>query len=153
MMSTNERFTYDGLFKISFDLPSEIYTYNEDTNPLGVPSETAKALEGKITAPRVLEYKFSLDGLVEEFDSQDKNIKDINLCVAWVTGDLYKEKYGIVSLLIPENADQRQYHGITHELVDIENGAKYCDLIILSELIDFLNDQKGYAEMQRVKYG
>jgi len=152
MMSTNERFTYDGLFKIAFDLQPELYIYNEDTNPLGVPKETANALSGKVTAPRILEYKFSLDGLVEEFDSQDKNIKDIDLCVAWTTGELYKEKYGIVSLLIPENADQRQYHGITHVLVDVESGAKYCDLIILSELIEFLNDAEKEAEAQRVKY-
>lgn len=152
MMSTNERFTYDGLFKIAFDLPSELYAYDEDKNPLGVPKDVANALSGKVTAPRILEYKFSLDGLVEEFDSQDKNIKDIDLCIAWTTGEIYKEKYGIVSLLIPENADQRQYHGITHVLVDVESGAKYCDLIILSELIEFLNDAEKEAEIQRVKY-
>lgn len=152
MMSTNERFTYDGLFKISFDLSPELYIYNKDDNPLGVPEDTANALNGKVTAPRILEYKFSLDGLVEEFESQDKNIKDIDLCVAWSTGELYKEKYGIVSLLIPENADQRQYHGITHVLVDVESGAKYCDLIILSELIEFLNNAEKEAEFQREKY-
>lgn len=152
MMSTNERFTYDGLFKIAFDLDPGLYTYGEDANPLGVPEETAKALSGKVTAPRVLEYKFSLDGLVEDFDNQDKNIKDVDLCVAWVTGVLYKERYGIVSLLLPENADQRQYHGVTHVLVDVESGAKYCDLIILSELVDFLNDAEATAEAQRIKY-
>lgn len=152
MMSTNERFTYDGLFKISFDLAPELYIYDEENNPLGVPDATARALSGKVTAPRILEYKFSLDGLVEDFDSQDKNIKDVDLCVAWSTGALYKEQYGIVSLLLPENADQRQYHGITHVLVDLESGAKYCDLIILSELIEFLNDAEGTAEAQRVKY-
>ncbi|THG86333.1 ATP-binding protein [Pseudomonas sp. A-1] len=152
MMSTNERFTYDGLFKIAFDLSPDLYIYGEGSNPLGVPEETANALSGKITTPRILEYKFSLDGLVEDFDSQDKNIKDIDLCVAWETGDLYREKYGVISLLLPENADQRQYHGITHVLVDLESGAKFCDLIILSELIDFLNDAEGTAEVQRVKY-
>jgi len=152
MMSTNERFTYDGLFKIAFDLAPDLYTYAEITNPLGVPADTAKSLSGKVTTPRVLEYKFSLDGLVEDFENQDKNIKDIDLCVAWTTGELYKEKYGIVSLLLPENADQRQYHGITHVLVDLDSGAKYCDLIILSEMIEYLNDKDKTAETQRVKY-
>ncbi|CUR69130.1 ATP-binding protein [Pseudomonas aeruginosa] len=152
MMSTNERFTYDGLFKIGFDLGADLYIYDQETNPLGVPAETAGALSGKVTAPRILEYKFSLDGLVEDLDSQDKNIKDVDLCVAWETGDLYREKFGIVSLLVPENADQRQYHGITHVLVDLETGAKYCDLIILSELISFLNDAGKTGDEQRVKY-
>ncbi len=152
MMSTNERFTYDSLFKIAFDLAPELYMYDEETNPLGVAEATAMALSGKVTTPRILEYKFSLDGLVEDFDSQDKNIKDIDLCVAWTTGEQYKEKYGIVSLLLPENADQRQYHGITHVLVDLESGAKYCEMIILSELIAFLNDPEAAAAEQRIKY-
>jgi hypothetical protein len=152
VLSTNERFTYDGLFKVAFDLKPEIYAYSSDTNPLGVPLDTAKALEGKVTDPRVLEFKFSLDGLVEDFDEQNKNLKDVDLCIAWETGALYKERYGVTSLLLPENADQRQFHGITHILTDLDAGNKLCDLVILSELIDYLNDQQATAEQQRVKY-
>jgi hypothetical protein len=152
VMSTNERFTYDGLFKIGFDLEPKLFVYDSDKNPLGVSQELAKQLHGKITDPRVLEYKFNLDGLVEDFDSQDKNIKDIDLCVVWTTGETYKERYGITSLLIPENADQRQYHGITHVLMDIETGGKLCDLIVLEELIELLNNPNAAADNQRKKY-
>ncbi len=152
MMSTNERFTYDGLFKISFDLKSELYAHSAESNPLGVPADTAKALQGRVTDPRILEYKYSLDGLIADFDEQNKNAKDIDLCVAWETGEQYKDRYGITSLLIPENADQRQFHGITHVLTDLDAGAKVCNLIILSELIDFLNDPEGIAGSQRKKY-
>jgi hypothetical protein len=152
VMSTNERFTYDGLFKVSFDLDQIIYAYHETENPLGVSDEVADALHGKITDPQILEYKFSLDGLVEDFDSLDKNIVDVDLCVAWETGSLYLERYGITSLLIPENSDQRQYHGVTHILTDLESGAKLCDLIILSELVSSLNDPISTAALQREKY-
>jgi hypothetical protein len=152
VMSTNERFVYDGLFKISFDLDVNLYVYDKEKNPLGVPSETAHALNGKTTPPRILEYKLCLDGLVEDVDNQDKNIKDIDLSIAWSTGDTYKERYGITSLLLPENADQRQYHGVTHVLNDLESGAKLCDLIILEELIAYLNDPAKTAESQRKKY-
>jgi len=152
IMSTNERFTYDGLFKIAFDLKPEIYIYEQETNPLGVPQATAEALNGKVTTPRVLEYKYSLDGLVEDLDEQNKNIKDVDLCVAWNTGDLYKGRYGITTLLLPENADQRQFHGVTHILTDLDSGTKVCDLIILSELIDYLNDQEGATKEQRERY-
>jgi hypothetical protein len=151
-MSTNERFTYDGLFKVCFDLKPEIYAYSVETNPLGVPMATATALQGKVTDPRVLEYKYSIDGLVEDFDEQNKNMKDIDLCVAWETGALYKGRFGMTSLLLPENADQRQFHGVTHILTDLDSGNKICELIILSDLIDYLNDQKGTAEKQRAKY-
>jgi hypothetical protein len=152
VMSTNERFTYDGLFKIAFDLSTSIYVYDAEKNPLGVPIGVAVALEGKITDPRVLEYKFNLDGLIEDFDGQDKNIKDVDLCIVWTTGELFKERYGITSLLLPENADQRQYHGVTHALADLDSGMKHCDLIVLSELIDYLNDPVGAAAGQRAKY-
>jgi hypothetical protein len=89
---------------------------------------------------------------VEDLDEQNKNIKDVDLCVAWNTGDLYKGRYGITTLLLPENADQRQFHGVTHILTDLDSGTKVCDLIILSELIDYLNDQKGASNEQREKY-
>jgi hypothetical protein len=152
VMSTNERFTYDGLYKVAFDLPEEIYTYDDEVNPLGVSSEVADALKGRVTDPRVLEYKFSLDGLIEDFESQDKNINDVDLCVVWETGRLYNERYGITSLLIPENVDQRQYHGVTHILTDLETGAKHCDLIVLAELVSSLNAPTETAAAQRLKY-
>lgn len=153
VMSTNERFTYDGLFKVAFDLNADLYVYDSEHNPLGVPPETANALSGRVTDPRILEYKFSLDGLIEDVDSHDKSIKDVDLCVVWETGDLYKERFGITSLLIPENADQRQYHGVTHVLTDMESGAKVCDLIVLEELVAILNDASATHAAQREKYG
>lgn len=152
VMSTNERFTYDGLFRISFDLDPEKYAYDSEKNPLGVPLIVARELTGKITEPRVLEYKYCLDGLVEDIDALDKNIKDIDLSVVWSTGDLYQERFGITSLLLPENADQRQYHGVSHVLSDLESGAKVCDLIVLSELVEHLNDSAASIKKQREKY-
>ncbi|WP_095143446.1 ATP-binding protein [Pseudomonas sp. Irchel s3b6] len=150
IMSTNERFTYDGLFKICLDLKKELYIYDEESNPLGIPEETAEVLFGITTDPKVLEYKFSLDGLIEDFDSNEKYIKDIDLCIAWETGNLYAEKYGITSLLISDNASQRQYHGVTHVLQDLETGARHCDLIILSELIKHLNNP-AESELEQVQ--
>ncbi len=152
VMSTNERFTYDGLYKVAFDLDPDLYIYDETKNPLGVTKDTVDGLKGKVTKPRVLEYKYSLDGLLEDFESNDKNIHDIDLCIAWETGELYKERYALDTLLIPENADMRQYHGVTHILNDMDNGSKHCDLIILSELVEVLNDPFKGAEIQRVKY-
>lgn len=65
VMSTNERFTYDGLYRVTFDLAEELYAYDAETNPLGVSLEITKALSGRVTEPRVLEYKFCLDGLLK----------------------------------------------------------------------------------------
>lgn len=152
IMSTNEHSTYDGLFRISFALDRELYLLDAEKNPLGVSDDVLDALSGVVTKPRVLEYKFSLDGLIEDFDNNDKNINDIDLCIAWDTGSLYEQRYAITSVLTPENADQRQYHGVTHVLQDRETGNKHCDLIILSELIDCLENATEGAERQREKY-
>lgn len=152
IMSTNERLTYDGLFRIAFDLEAEKYSHNSETNPLGIDASTAEELKGIITDPKILEYKYSLDGLVEDFESGDKNSKDIELAIVWSTGDLYKERYSITSFLVPENISLRQYHGVTHMLCDIESGARVMDLIVLEELINYLNQHDDCVAHQRVKY-
>jgi hypothetical protein len=152
IMSTNERLTYDGLFKISFDLPIENYVYDADNNPLGIDSDAAKELKGLITEPKVLEYKYCLDGLIEDFDNGDKNSKDVDLAIVWSTGLLYKERFGISTLLIPENISQRPYHGASHVLTDIESGQRVLDLIVLEELIDYLNTPVDCIKKQHNKY-
>lgn len=152
VMSTNERSTYDGMFRVSFDLAEDKYVYDALANPLGLEKSNATQLAGIVSLPKILEYKFSLDGLVEDIDAGDKNVKDIDLCIVWETGSDYVGRFGITSLLVPENVDQRQYHGVTHILTDAESGARVMDLIVLSELITCLNDaKKGVAE-QHEKY-
>lgn len=152
VMATNERFTYDGLYRLFFDHEEEIYVYDSETNPLGISEETVKLFHGRQFDPKVLEYKYSLDGLMEDLDNQDKNIRDIDLVVAWDTGEFYRERFGITSFLLPENADQRQHHGVTHMLTDLDTDNKYCNLIILSDLVQYLNDPEGTAQQQRDKY-
>ncbi len=49
--------------------------------------------------PEILEYKYSLDGLIEDITDESKNSNDINLVIVWETGDLYKGNYHITSLL------------------------------------------------------
>lgn len=152
VMSTNERSTYDGMFRVSFDLSLDKYVYNPVANPLGLEASNAAQLLGVVSLPKILEYKFSLDGLVEDVDAGDKNVKDIDLCVVWETGSDYVGRFGITSLLVPENADQRQYHGVTHILTDAESGSRVMDLIVLSELISCLNDAPAGVAEQQAKY-
>ena len=48
VMATNERLTYDGLFRISFDLEISQYLYDEQKNPLGLvlDGDAIKKLQG-----------------------------------------------------------------------------------------------------------
>jgi len=90
----------------------------------------------------VLEYKYSLDGLIEDIESGLKNTNDINLVIAWEAGESYKENFFIMSMLIDENLNLRQYHGATHRLFDINTNEIVCELILLKDLIEFLNNPK-----------
>lgn len=145
IMSTNERFTYDGLYKIVIEESTENHVYNKSANPLGVSEENVsefleKSPQGFCSYPKVLEYKYSLDGLIEDLESGIKNSNDIGLIIAWNSGELYKKSFYIESLLLEDNIQLRQYHGVTHRLLDISNNEVVADLIILEDLILYLND-------------
>ncbi|KGK89370.1 hypothetical protein DP73_09945 [Desulfosporosinus sp. HMP52] len=157
IMSTNERFTYDGLYKVSIEEPGENHTYDKNTNPLGIEKEYVTEIinkypDGFHSHPKVLEYKFSLDGLVEDIQSGVKNSNDIGLVVAWEVGEMFKEKFFITSMLIQENIHLRQYHGVTHKLLDISTNEPVMDLILLSYLIQYLNDQEECIKRQEELY-
>lgn len=155
IMSTNERFTYDGLYKIVIEKPTSNHIYDKVKNPLGVSEENVIEIlenspDGFISYPKVLEYKYSLDGLIEDLESGIKNSNDIGLVIAWKAGELYKKSFFIESLLIEDNIQLRQYHGVTHRLLDISNNEIVADLILLEDLILYLNDpEKCYIEQEK----
>lgn len=152
IMSTNERFKYDSLFRINFQHDRELLEFDEDSNPLGIDAQVLDGLHGKVTQPKVLEYKYSVDGLLNDLDAQEKNLKDIDLCVAWKMGEQWRERFAVTSLLLPENVSQREYHGVTHVLQDPDSGARHCDLIILEDLVSLLMDAPRTHEAQRANY-
>ncbi|MFL0376763.1 hypothetical protein ACH0BY_22750 [Paenibacillus amylolyticus] len=154
IMSTNERFTYDGLYRIIVTEPTDYHIYNQETNPLGVFGETLESINEIpfISSPKILEYKFSLDGLIENIQDSSKNSNDIGLVVVWETGDFYVGNYKITSLLDKNNTDLRQYHGLTHVMTNVTTGQREMDLIILEELIEFLNDPITAQQKQVDKY-
>ncbi|CAM3557002.1 ATP-binding protein [Paenibacillus lupini] len=154
IMSTNERFTYDGLYRIIIAEPLENHIYNNEINPLGVLRENTDQLRDKpfISGPKILEYKYSLDGLIENIHDGSKNSNDIGLVVVWETGESYKGNYKITSMLDQNNISLRQYHGLTHVMTNVTTGQREMDLIVLKEMIDFLNDPISTQRDQVEKY-
>ena len=94
------------------------------------------------------EYKYSLNGLIEDIESGVKNTNDIDLVVAWESGDRYRDNYIIESLLIEGNEGLRRYHGVTHHLHDANTNEYVCDVILLKDLILYLNDKEQAAALQ-----
>lgn len=152
IMSTNERFVYDGMYRVSFDEPDENHIYDKEKNPLGVLPEYIEEHSGFLSEPKILEYKFSLDGLIENLEDGSKNSNDISLVIVWETGEDYLGNYSITSLLNEENLSDRQYHGVTHVMTNETTGQKEMDLIVLKELISYLNDPDIELENQEAKY-
>lgn len=153
IMSTNERLTYDGLVRVIIEPPKEHHIYIGEKNPLGVLEENIEGIDLPFkSSPRILEYKFSLDGLIEDIENGNKNSNDISIVVCWETGIEYEQNYSITSLINPDNLSLREYHGVTHIMSSINSGQKEMDLIVLSELIHFLNKPEEAIELQEEKY-
>lgn len=152
IMSTNERTTYDSLYKVIISKPEDLQLFNIDTNPLGVTKDVLDEIlddrDEFVSVPKVLEYKYSLDGLIEDVESGLKNTSDINLVVAWEAGTRYKNNYSIESLLIEGNESLRQYHGVTHCLRVANSGEYVFELILLKDLILYLNKSEESEKLQ-----
>jgi hypothetical protein len=152
IMATNERFTYDGMYRVVFDEPLQNHIFDAERNPLGVLEDYVREVGVFRSKPKIMEYKYSLDALIEDLQSGDKNSNDIDLVVVWESGSDYEDNYHITSLLDPDNLSERQYHGVTHVMTNVNTGQREMDLIVLQELVEFLNDPNGTVQRQKRKY-
>lgn len=150
VMASSSHKQYDGLYRYHLAAPISNHMYDKDNNPLGIDETTTR--EGFVSKPYVLEFKHGFDQLMTDFDNEEKTESSINLAIVWEFQGRYKERYQIVPLLHPDNIHLRQFHGVTHELHDDHSGQKRMDLIVLSELISYLNDAEGEIGNQHKKY-
>lgn len=153
IVGTNEMSTYDGAYRIRIGPEYEDHVYDEGSNPLGISNELASDYEdehpvGFVSSKLyVLEYKYSLDGLMSDIMTGEKKAADIDLVVAWEAGDDYRKLFGLTSLLRPQGEEDRSFHGVTHVLSD-EHGNHVMDVVLLDDLIGYLNDPDTEATRQ-----
>lgn len=148
LLATSQVAQYDGVLRFVAEEPMEHLVFDEVTNPLGVYREQLQ--KPYIGHPQILEYKFSLDGLIREFESGVKKQKDVALAVFWDMGAEYKKDYTVLSLLDFDHIHHRPHHGLTH-VIRSANTTFYA--ICLKELIALLNDQAAAQAYQRQAYG
>lgn len=151
LMATSSHLQYDGVYKYSVKEPFDNHIFDKDSNPLGV--QNLQFHEPYTSKPYVLEYKHSVDALIQEFENQEKQEGDVNLIVAWEIGTEWKKRYSVTSLLDQDNIQHRPFHGVTHVFRDQNSGDVRFYGIILSELIECLNDFEAAQSSQRAKYG
>ncbi|MEI7152206.1 hypothetical protein [Pectobacterium carotovorum] len=149
LLSTSQSSQYDGVFRFCAEEPLSNYLFDQKNNPLGVHSE--QLINAYTTQPKILEYKFSLDGLIREFEAGIKHESDVDLAVFWEMGAEYSKKYNVISMLDFDNIHHRQHHGVTHKLNSTTNSSFY--VICLKELFDLLNDPGFSQKDQKERYG
>lgn len=148
LLATSQVAKYDGVFRYKADEPLENHIFDEKNNPLGVLAE--QLTKAYVSKPKILEYKFSLDGLVREIEAGIKSAEEIDLAIFWDIGTEYEREFEVNSVLHFDNVHQRRHHGLTHIFTA---GHAQFDAICLKELIELLNDPKSALEHQSKAYG
>ena len=153
LLSSSQFNQYDGLYRIRMDPPFSKFVRN-DQNPLGVEQDRFAGINTPMVSPvRVLEYKYSLDALVEELGTGQKNAEEIGLLVCWEIGDKWKGQFDVTSYLDDENVHHREFHGITHHLAHSASGLPAFPMIALRDLVSYLGDAEAENRQQKKLYG
>jgi hypothetical protein len=153
ILSSSSYKQYDALYQVVLEAPMEKYVYHKETNPLGVDQEMVKIGEGKLLGfVEVLEYKYSVDALIEEFGTEMKRPEDIGLVVAWEMGDKWDQYFKVASYLDPDNVHHRPVHGFTHTFTHAMSGLTAFEAIILHDLVDYLQNPEQEGIRQQLKY-
>jgi len=149
LIASSQYKQYDGLYRVNMEEPFDKFIYSE-SNPLGIDENFFEDRGTLRTKVKVLEYKFNVDGLVEELQAEVKNINDIGLVVAWSMGAKWKEMFDVTCLLDDELTHFRQIHGTTHSFTHSVSGVHAFEAIILSDLVSYLKDPESEIERQRM---
>ncbi|EUB95779.1 hypothetical protein PMI07_002267 [Rhizobium sp. CF080] len=158
IVGTNEQMTYDGAMRVCVGPKYEDHEFDFETNPLGISSAFRNDYEenspnGFISNDiMILEYKYSINGLINDLHTGDKKASDISLVIAWEMGDTYESLFRVQSLLTEDGRGERDYHGITHKFFD-ENGNHAMDAVILKDLVNYLNNPEMETTKQNELYG
>jgi hypothetical protein len=154
LLSSSQYKQYDGLFRVIMEPPFEKFLLSFD-NPLGVDPtyfEGIRETVGSLDHLEVLEYKFNLDALIEEFKMEEKSPSEVDLVVAWAMGTRWKESFDVMSYLDPDNVHHRERHGLTQKFFHSTSGERAFEAIILEDLVSFLTDPHEEIARQREQY-
>jgi len=95
VLATSGHQRYDGIVKIHVEHDPK-FIYHPQKNPLGVPAEN---IEKVTTSPLILEYKYLLDTIIEDFGRETKFENNVDLVIAWMIGEKWKERYQVIPLV------------------------------------------------------
>lgn len=145
--STGYNTKYDGLFYYSYD---KSHRFDAKQNFWGVDPARTPSESGSL----VLEYKHSMDGLIRDFEKDEKNPREIALLVCWDLGSEYKKNYQIVSYLNGQEGGTREFFAATHAVYSgTGRSAKAFEVICLNDLVSFYQAPAETVAKHQVQFG
>ncbi len=147
--ATSQSDRYDSLFFMEYPNENEIL-YDKTNNRLGI---TRSFTLPYTTEPKVLEYKYSFDSLVEDFDKDLKFEKQIDLVVCWQVDKKFKERFYLQSLLVGDEGSAREVFGATHQVFAVGSGSHSSfEVIVLEDLLKWIQDPLDEEARQSREY-
>jgi hypothetical protein len=148
LISSSQYRQYDGLFRIKMERPFDRFILSNQ-NLLGIDADHFHEKDSLETVVKVLEYKFSVDGLIEELQAEVKAVEDVDLVVAWEVGQRWRQMFDATSYLDRDHVHLRAWHGLTHSFTHGVSGTHAFEAIILKDLVRYLRDPEEEETHQR----
>jgi len=147
IFATSQSETYDSLYELDYSGDGD-FKYERTHRPLGV----AERYLGEATEPKVLEYKYDFDGLLDDIEQEVKSQSHIQLVVCWSVSDRYRDKFFFKSLLIGDEGSERVNFGATHQAFPDSSSEMVFEVLVLKDLLDFVKDRSKEEARQKQYY-
>jgi hypothetical protein len=147
IFATSQSETYDSLYELEYPDEPE-FKYERTSRALGV----ADRYLGESTEPRVLEYKYDFDGLLDDLEQEVKSQSHIQLVVCWSVSKHYKDKFFFRSLLINDEGSERVHYGATHQAFSDSSSEMAFEVLVLKDLLNFIEDRASEEARQKQYY-
>ena len=138
---------YDSLFLMDYQRADTVF-FQSNGDRLGIDREFPLGQ----TEPKTLEYKFSFDGLIADFEKEEKFVKHINLLVCWTAGNDYKQRFFLQPLLVGDEGSTRHIYGATHKAYSDSSNIPAFEVIVLEDLLSWLQDPPTEEARQKQLY-
>lgn len=146
---TSQSDLYDSVFFLEYLEKDDVY-FDQKMRRLGISKDFTLPAS---TEPKILEYKFEFESLVSDFEKDEKYAKHIDLVVCWsVSGD-YKERFFLQPLLVGDEGSVRVVFGATHRVFSHGSNQPEFELIVLEDLINWLQSPVDEEARQKHRYG
>lgn len=147
IFATSQSETYDSLYELNYPDDTS-YRYEKHSRPLAV----ADRYLNQSTEPKILEYKYDFDGLLDDIEQEVKSQSHIDLVVCWTASKRYKDRYFFKSLLVDDEGSERFHFGATHQAFPESTTEMAFEVIILKDLLSYIGDRASEEARQKQFY-